>query len=218
MNGDIQCGGWFIADDEFGLEGEGAGNADALALPAREFVGKAIGVLFCKADAEEELFNLTAEVRTFCKTMHQQRFADDFADTMARIERTGGVLEDDLHLPAKTTQRLATQIENWFSIEVNTAVGGGNEAKDGPTYGGFAAAGFADNAEGLAGLNGETYAINGFDMVDDSSQHAAPHREMDLQIFDAQQRTCCWSVFNCDSCISHCDHGNQAGLRGRPHP
>ena len=40
-DGDVQGGHGFVGDDEFGAQGQGAGDADALALAAGELVGVA---------------------------------------------------------------------------------------------------------------------------------------------------------------------------------
>ena len=43
LDGDVECGDRLVGDDELGLDGEGAGDADALALPAGELVGIVLG-------------------------------------------------------------------------------------------------------------------------------------------------------------------------------
>mgnify|MGYP006900717337 CR=1 FL=1 len=45
LNGHVQRRDALICDDELGVHDEGAGNAHALALAARELVGIAVGVL-----------------------------------------------------------------------------------------------------------------------------------------------------------------------------
>ncbi len=42
LHGDVEGGDTFVADDQFGLEDEGTGDADALALTARKFVRVAV--------------------------------------------------------------------------------------------------------------------------------------------------------------------------------
>ena len=45
LNGHVQGGDGLVADDELGIDRQGAGDADALALAAGELVGVAVGVL-----------------------------------------------------------------------------------------------------------------------------------------------------------------------------
>ena len=42
LDGDVESGDWFVADDEFRVECEGAGDAYALALAAAELEGEAV--------------------------------------------------------------------------------------------------------------------------------------------------------------------------------
>lgn len=50
LDRDIECTDRFVADDELRFDGEGAGNADTLALASAKFVGEAAGVGRVEAD------------------------------------------------------------------------------------------------------------------------------------------------------------------------
>jgi len=50
LNRDIEGTDWFVANDELRFDGEGPGNADALALASAKFVGEAAGVGRVEAD------------------------------------------------------------------------------------------------------------------------------------------------------------------------
>src|ERR1700730_7815111 len=50
---DIEGGDWFVGDDEPGTQREGAGDADALALSAAEFVGEAAQDGLVEADGAD---------------------------------------------------------------------------------------------------------------------------------------------------------------------
>jgi len=58
---DIEGGDWLIGDDEFGAEGEGAGDTDALALASAEFVGEARQDGFVEADGADQFEDAGAE-------------------------------------------------------------------------------------------------------------------------------------------------------------
>jgi len=50
LNRDIECADGFVANNELRFDGEGASNADALALASAKFVGEAAGVGRIEAD------------------------------------------------------------------------------------------------------------------------------------------------------------------------
>jgi len=50
LNRDIECADGFVANNELRFDGEGASNADALALASAKFVGEAAGVGRVEAD------------------------------------------------------------------------------------------------------------------------------------------------------------------------
>ena len=50
LNRDIECADGFVANNKLRFDGEGAGNADALALASAKFVGEAAGVGRVEAD------------------------------------------------------------------------------------------------------------------------------------------------------------------------
>ena len=55
LDRDVEGGDRLVGDDEVGVHGQGAGDADALALAAGELVGVAVDVLGAQADALQEL-------------------------------------------------------------------------------------------------------------------------------------------------------------------
>ena len=104
--------------------------------------------------------------------MDGEGFGEDLADGHARIERGVGVLEDDGHVAAETAEMRGGDGEEvgggavWFAfgrggVEEDLAAAGFDEAEEEAGDGGFAGAGFADEAEGLAAVEGEG------DVVDD---------------------------------------------------
>ena len=65
-----------------------------------------------------------------------------------------------------------------------------DQAHQQPRGGGFAAAGFADDAEGLALADGERHVVHRLHGGDLAVQQSAAHRKMLAQTFDKQQRLC----------------------------
>ena len=85
-DGNVQGADGFVANEKARFDGEGAGDADALALAAAEFVRVAVDVFGEEADGFEEFgdagFAVGAGVG---ELMDFEGFADDFANGHARI-------------------------------------------------------------------------------------------------------------------------------------
>ncbi len=75
-----------VAEDELGVDGERAGNADALALPTGELVREAVVVLGVEADDLEELLHAALLLGRRPDPVDLERLADDVADALASVE------------------------------------------------------------------------------------------------------------------------------------
>ena len=81
------------------IQGERAGDADALALAARELVRVTVDEVGVEADDFEQLLDRPAPSPPVADLVDEEWLPDDVADRHPRIERGVRVLEDDLHLP-----------------------------------------------------------------------------------------------------------------------
>ncbi len=77
LDGDVQGGDGFVADDEARLEGQGPGDADALALSAREFVGVTIEISRAEADTLEEVGDFLVEGPTASDVVDLEGLGDN---------------------------------------------------------------------------------------------------------------------------------------------
>jgi hypothetical protein len=103
-------------------------------------------------------------------------------------QRGARVLEDHLHAPAHPAQGFAFQAGEVHVFEEDLAAGGLVEAQQGAGDGRFAAARFADQAEGFAAPDLERYAVHGLDRPGLAvEKHPALDGEMDLEITDLYQ-------------------------------
>src|SRR5450759_3423532 len=100
-NGHVEGAHRLVADDELRVERQGAGDADALALPARELVRVALGVLGAEPDGLEQLEDALLALGLGADVVDMERLADDVAHAHARVQRGVRVLEDDLHVAAQ---------------------------------------------------------------------------------------------------------------------
>ena len=76
-----------VADDEVGLQRDGARDADALALAAREVAREAVVVLGIEPDQLHQLLHAPGRSAPRREAVDLERIADDRADAPARIER-----------------------------------------------------------------------------------------------------------------------------------
>ncbi len=96
-----------VADDEVGLDRERPGDADALALAARELVRVAVDGVGVDADQVEQLLDPALALVARAQLVDEQRLAHDVAQRHAAVERGVGVLKDHLHAAPLAAQRAA---------------------------------------------------------------------------------------------------------------
>src|SRR5262245_52686919 len=119
--------------------------------------------------------------------MHAERLTDDVTCGHARIERGEGILEHDLHRAAHRAQLALAERRDLGAVELDAARGRLDQPQHGARDCGFAAAGFADEAERLAHSNRKTDAIHRMHGADLAAQHAAAHRVMLDEVLHLEQ-------------------------------
>ena len=145
LDADVEGAHGFITDEEFGLDGEGAGDADALALTAAEFVGVAAGGVGGEADFFEEAGDgILAFVAGEGAEVDGEGFFDDGTDLHAGVEGADGVLEDHLQVFPEGAEVALAEGEDLAVVVEGLAAGGAEEFEEGAGDGGFAAAAFTD--------------------------------------------------------------------------
>ena len=97
--------------------------------------------------------------------MDDERLLQDLRDRHQGVQGSEGVLEDHLHVPADPAELMAGVVGDVLAREVNAAAGRSQEAKDQAAGGRLAAAALADQAERLAGLDGQVDAVDRVDRV-----------------------------------------------------
>ena len=111
-------------------------------------------------------------------------FANDRAHVHARVERSIGVLEDDLHLLAqpahfrRVNPAFSLYVEQLVSIEYNRPGAGRKQVEYRPPGGRFAAAGFTDQAEDLATAHGKADVAHRAYITDRAGKDALADREI----------------------------------------
>ncbi len=186
LDRDVEGGNRLVGDEQFGLKRQRASDADALALPAAEFVRIAHHRIVGQADLGEEGARPRLAFGIVGDAVDAHRLDQCLADPAARIERGIGVLEDDLQLAAQRAHPCLAGGDDVLALEDYLAGIGLDEAEDGASSGRLAAAGLADKAEGLAVAHGEGDAVEGTHGDDARPRKAARHGEEFAQAGDGQ--------------------------------
>ena len=115
-----------IPDHQLRGRGQRAGNPDPLALAARKFMWVAFRVLGAQADFGQQFRHFAAPLRGgHFWEMRLQRFADQLANTHARVQRRKGVLKDELHVSAQRGQVAPGKAAHIAAVKLHIAIGRG---------------------------------------------------------------------------------------------
>lgn len=171
LDGDVESGGGFVGDEEFGLGDEGHGDHDALTHAAGEFVRVGLDAIFGIGDADGiEGFDGegegVAEAHAF---VDFERLGELFGDLQVGIQAGHGILKDHGDaVAADFAELLLGKLEEVDVVEEGLATFDSarrlrDEAEEGVTGNGLAGTGFADDADGLAFLDAERDVLGGVD-------------------------------------------------------
>jgi hypothetical protein len=97
LNGNVQGTGRFVEDDQPRGRGEGTGDPDPLALPARELMRQAVGVFATESDFLEEFIDVPLESRPSQLGVSSKRFGHGSTDAHAGVQRGNRILQDYAH-------------------------------------------------------------------------------------------------------------------------
>ena len=159
LDGHVQRGHRLVADNEVGIDGQGAGDADTLTLTAGELVGIAGGVLTVQAHMIHQLQDaLHALLLGLIELMDIQGLTDDVGDGHAGVQRGIGILEDHGGLLAEFLD-VGGGLQ-LFAVIPDLAAGGLIQVQQRAAHGGLAAAGFAYQTQCLALVDAEGYAVH----------------------------------------------------------
>ena len=171
-----------VADHQLGLEDQRAGDADALALAAGEFVRQAAGdQVGVEADGRQHLAHAAIALGLVGHTDDDQRLGDDVADAAPGIERGDRVLEDQLQAAAHQAHLVGREPGELGAVEHHLARGRAAQLQDGAAQGRLATAQFAHQAQGLALADMQAH-------IGHRRQRLAADGVFDDQVSDGEQR------------------------------
>src|SRR4029079_6056086 len=166
-----------------------------MALAAGEFVRIAPHVIRLQADGFQEIDDTLLQLPPgFRQLVDDQGLADDRTDIHARIERGIRVLEDDLDVAAQQAKLVRRQLPAILAFKMDVARGRLDQAKHAASGGRFAAAGFADQPQGLAAVDVKVHAVDRVDAVGVAPEQAALERKFLGQVRDPEQRLTHWTT------------------------
>ena len=197
LNGHVQSRNRLVADDEFGVQRQGPGNADPLATATVQLMRVGVNQPVGKAHHIHDLIDLLVNTRLVLvaeNLLHQQGSRDGLADRHAGIQGGKGVLEYDLHIPAHVLHLRLIKGQHVLTLKIHMAGRGFMQTKDGAAHSGLSAAGLAYHAQGFARSKGKTDIIH-------RVEHTVGHREIFLQVFNPQDFR---SVLSHSSPPPHC--------------
>src|SRR5262245_26706923 len=120
--------------------------------------------------------------------MNLERLAHNIARALARIKRGERILEDDLQLPAVRPKLRLAKPCDVMAVEVNATGRRLDQAHDGASHRGLAAARLTHEAQRLAGADPEAHSIHGIDVAYRAAQDALAHGKMFAQASDLENR------------------------------
>jgi len=160
LYGDVERGHRLVADDELGFDRERAGDADPLALAARELVRVPARVIGLQPDRLEELSNALVAVLRRNDVVNREGLADDVGDGQLRVQAGEGILKDVLNLGSQRPE-FGPGALGQFGVAVGDRARSRLEQSDErPAERRLAAAALADQPERLAGANLEVDAVD----------------------------------------------------------
>ena len=163
LDGDVECGGGLVGDEQAGTVDDGHGDEDALALAAGELVGVVADAVL--GVGEGDLVHGGEDARSLTAARLSEGWWARTASAICSPMRMTGLSAvmgswKIMAMSRPRRRRMESSGRVMRSVESNKMRAGGSglrgeKAQDGERGGGFAGAGFAYQAEGSAGGDGE---------------------------------------------------------------
>src|SRR4051812_3017857 len=189
LDRDVERRDGLVTHDQLRVQGQGAGDADALALPAGELVRVAIDEVGAEPDDVEQPLGGLAPRLPRPELVDDERLGDDVADGHPRIERGVRILEDDLELSADLAQLFAPEPRQLLTAETDRAGRRLQQLQDAVAGGRLAGPRLTHETERLPSADLERNVVDGLDVVDRLlDQDPLLDRKVLLQVLDDEQR------------------------------
>ena len=186
LHRDVEGAGGLVGNNQIRLQGNGDGYQHPLFHPARQLMRILVKTLFrvAETDFSEQVKDLLSALSGGEGLMQPQDLFHLLANGFYRIERITGILRDqaDAH-SAQAVKAFCRPVANHFAIEDNPpGIPAGiirQQADNGLRGGGFPRAGFSDEGQHFAALDGKADVVHHLAPF-------APRAVADAQIFNGQ--------------------------------
>ncbi len=186
LHRNVEGAGGLVGNNQIRLQGDGDGDQHPLFHPARQLMRVLVKTLFrvAEPDFSEQVENLLPAFGGGKGLMQPQDLFHLLTNGFYRIKRIAGVLrhQTDAH-PAQAVQAFCRPVADHFAIEDNPpGVAAGvirQQADNGLRGRGFPRAGFTDEGQHFAALNGKADVMHHFAPF-------APRPVADAQIFNRE--------------------------------
>lgn len=143
----------FVAHHYLGLEHDGAGDANTLALTAGKLMRVAVLKRKVQTHSLHNLFHASIALGAgFVSVRDVDRLCDNVRHGHARVERAVRILENEFHFLARTNKVIACELGKVLTVEKNLTTCGLGQAQDRLAAGGLAATRLPYDGKGLAAL------------------------------------------------------------------
>lgn len=187
LDGDVKRGDGLVADDDLGVKHQGAGHVDALALTAGELVRIALEVLHVQADLAHDLEDaLLAPGGIGLGAVDEHGLLDGLGRSVARVKRGIGVLEDHLDVLADRLELLPGKLGDVLATVDDLPRGGLVQLHHAAAQRGLAAAGLANDAQRLAGIDVQAHVGKGMEHLRLGEELPAAQTEVLGEVLDGE--------------------------------
>jgi len=181
LNGHVEGAGWFIEDQQPGMQDNRPGDGDPLALSAGKFMGIAIEHFLGQADFDQclnnqaaPLFPVTADPVDF------KSFADDLFDGQSRGQGRKGILENHLDILPQRAHPPVIEFHEIMPVESYHPPAAG-QSEQTHAQRAFTGTGLPDDAEGLALADSQIDAVHRLYGAHGALEETPLDREMAFQ-------------------------------------
>ena len=163
----IQCGNGLIGNNQFGLHNQGPGNTDALTLSAGELMGIPGFMLRQQADFFQGAVHFVQAVLfVFIQVEIVQAFGNNVFNRRAFIQGRRRILEYHLDIPDHFRIFLFAELAgDPFALKGDYSVAELVDTHNGPSDGGFPAAGFTHQGKCFTPVDVKTRILNSLEIV-----------------------------------------------------
>ncbi|EAU65581.1 conserved hypothetical protein [Stigmatella aurantiaca DW4/3-1] len=182
LDGHVEGADGLVRDDQIGPQSDGASNADALTLAPGKLMGIAVHRVARQPHQIHQREHLLFALPALGQSVDGERLANEVSNRQPGVQRGVGILEDELHAPAKGTQPSGLQACQLLPLEADGTGRWLDEPQQGTPQGALATAALPHQSERLTAHHIEAHAVHGLHRAANAPQQPSAHREVRLHV------------------------------------